>query len=129
MANTMYSLAYPNIFNGSKINLYSDYEAIKSNLVLLLGSNRGGLFGDPHYGTEIKKILFDQAYQPIVLQLIKDDIFESINSYMPQITVNRDDIEIQIVDNTVLATINVTSNSGETSNLLEIELLTGTSNS
>ena len=47
----MYSIAFPQIFNGSTINLYKDADAVKSNLKNLLASNRGGLFGDPHYGT------------------------------------------------------------------------------
>lgn len=121
----MYSIAFPNIFNGSKVFLYKDYDAIKSNLTALLSSDRGALFGDPFYGTKLKTLLWNQAYDPIIRDLIQDDIFGAIFSYMPQITVHREDISINIVDNVVTASIKVTSNSGIESNLYEITLLTG----
>lgn len=121
----MYSIAFPNIFNGSKVFLYRDYDAIKSNLTALLSSDKGALFGDPFYGTRLKTLLWSQAYDPIVRDLIKDDIFNAIYSYMPQLTVHRNDIVINIVDNVVTASIKVTSSSGIESNLYEITLLTG----
>jgi len=121
----MYSIAFPNIFNGSKVMLYKDYDAIKSNLQALLASDKGALFGDPWYGTKLKTLIWEQAYDPVVRDLIKDDIFEAIYSYMPQISVRRDDITIEVVDNLVTATIRVVSDSGVESNLYEIQLLTG----
>lgn len=121
----MFSIAFPNIFNGSKVNLYQDYDAIKSNLTALLASDKGALFGDPFYGTKLKTLLWEQAYDPIIRDLIQDDIFEAIYSYMPQITVYRNDIQISVVDNVVQASIKVRSDSGIESNLYEISLLTG----
>lgn len=124
----MYSIAFPDIFNGSKVFLYRDYDAIKSNLTALLSSDKGALFGDPFYGTRLKTLLWSQAYDPLVRDLIKDDIFEAIYSYMPQITVHRDDISISIQNNLVTASIKVTSDSGMESNLYDIDLLTGSEN-
>lgn len=119
----MFSIAFPNIFNGSKVNLYKDYDAIKSNLTALLASDRGALFGDPHYGTRLKTLLWEQTYDPIIRDLIQDDIFEAIYSYMPQITVYRNDISINVINNVVTASIKVRSDSGIDSNLYEIQLL------
>lgn len=124
----MFSIAFPNIFNGSKVNLYKDYDAIKSNLTALLSSDKGALFGDPFYGTRLKTLLWSQAYDPMVRDLIKDDIFEAIYSYMPQITVYRNDISVSIRNNVVTASIRVRSDSGVESNLFDIDLLTGTEN-
>ena len=124
----MTSIAFPNIFNGAKVNLYKDYDAVKSNLTALLASNKGGLFGDPFYGTRLKTLLWQQAYDPIIRDLIRDDIFEAIYSYMPQVTVHRNDIVINIVDNVVTASIKVTSDSGIESNLYDIQLLSGDNN-
>lgn len=124
----MFSIAFPNIFNGSKVNLYKDYDAIKSNLTALLSSDKGALFGDPFYGTRLKTLLWSQAYDPMVRDLIKDDIFEAIYSYMPQITVYRNDISVSIQNNVVTASIRVMSDSGVESNLFDIDLLTGTEN-
>lgn len=124
----MFSIAFPNIFNGSKVNLYKDYNAIKSNLTALLASDKGALFGDPYYGTRLKTLLWEQAYDPIIRDLIIDDIFEAIYSYMPQITVYRNDITINIVNNVVMASIKVRSDSGIESNLYDIQLLSETEN-
>ena len=122
MAETT-SLAFPNMFNGATINLYKDYDAIKSNLKNLLYSNRGGLFGDPHYGTNLKHILFDQAAKEIMKELVKDDIYEAILSYMPQTTIERDFIEVYIQDTFVSVTIKAKNDLGIVSDLLQIELL------
>lgn len=119
----MYSLAFPNIFNGATVNLYKDYDAIKSNLKNLLYSNRGGLFGDPHYGTNLKHILFDQSAKEIMKELVKDDIYEAILSYMPQTTIERDFIEVYIQDTFVSVTIKAKNDLGVVSDLLQIELL------
>lgn len=119
----MYSLAFPNMFNGSTVNLYKDYDAIKSNLRNLLYSNRGGLYGDPHYGTNIKHILFDQAADAILKDLIKDDVYEAIYSYMPQTTIDRDYIDVYIQDTFVSVTIKAKNDNGIVSDLLKIELL------
>ena len=119
----MYSIAFPNIFNGSTVNLYKDEAAVKSNLRNLLSANRGGLFGDPHFGTAIKPILWDQAHEDIAKELIVDEIYDAILSYMPQTNINRDYIKVEIVGNVVRATIKAENDLGVMSNLLQIELL------
>lgn len=119
----MYSIAFPNIFNGSTVNLYKDSDAVKSNLKNLLYSNRGGLYGDPHYGTGIKTILFDQAADPIVKELIKDDIYESVLSYMPQTTIERDFIDIYNQDSFLSVSIRAKNDLNVVSDLLQIDLL------
>ncbi len=119
----MYSIAFPNIFNGSTVNLYKDYTAVKSNLKNLLSSNRGGLFGDPHFGTAMKQILFDQAHEDIAKELIKDEVYEAIFSYMPQTTIDREDIDVIIDGNVVSVSIKAKNDLGIVSDLLNIELL------
>ena len=119
----MYSLGFPNMFNGSTLNLYKDYDAIKNNLKHLLYSNRGGLFGDPHYGTNIKHIIFDQAAEDILKELVKDDIYEAVLSYMPQTTIERDFIEVSIQDTFVSVTIKAKNDLGVVSDLMKITLL------
>lgn len=120
-----YSIGFPKIFNGSRVNLSKGRNAIKANLTALLASDKGALFGDPYYGTRLKSLLWEQAYDPIVRDLIKEDVFEAIYSYMPQITVKRDSIKIDIIDNVVMASIEVSDDLGIESNLYEIALLNG----
>lgn len=119
----MYSIAFPDIFNGSNVNLYKDYDAVKSNLKNLLSSNRGGLFGDPHYGTAIKPILFDQAHSAILKELVKDEIYEAVLSYMPQAKIKRDYIEVTVQETFVSVSIKAEIDTGVVSDLLKIELL------
>ena len=119
----MYSIAFPDIFNGSKVNLTKDYDAIKINLKSLLMSNRGGLYGDPHYGLNMKQILWDQACRPVVIELLKDEIFNAIYSYMPQIEITRDDIDVTVDGNIVHATIEVKADSRIPSDLFKIKIM------
>lgn len=119
----MYSIAFPDIFNGSKVNLTKDYDAIKINLKSLLMSNRGGLYGDPHYGLNMKQILWDQACRPVVIELLKDEIFNAIYSYMPQIEITRDDIDVTVDGNVVHATIEVKADSRIPSDLFKIKIM------
>jgi phage baseplate assembly protein W len=119
----MYSIAFPDIFNGSKVNLNKDYDAIKVNLKSLLMSNRGGLYGDPFYGLNMKQILWDQACKPVVVELLKDEIFNAIYSYMPQIEITRDDIDVQVEGNLVQASIEVKADSKIPSNLFNIKIM------
>ena len=119
----MYSIAFPSIFNCSTIKLYKDETAVKSNLRNLLGANRGGLFGDPHFGTALKQILWDQAHPDVAKELIRDEVYEAVLSYMPQTTIDRDTIGVEIEQNVVRITIKAINDLGVYSNLLEISLL------
>ena len=93
-------------------------------------TERGTLYGDPHYGIDMKKIIYSQAADEIVIDLLRDDIFEAINSYFPErITISRDDIKItkhQIInegtDGNGICKVNVEINlkgnlNGESDNL------------
>ena len=89
----MYSISFPKMFSKSKTLLYQDHEAIKSNLIILLGSDKLALLGDPYYGTQLKKVLFEQN-APIVKDLIIDEIYSSIITFMPQVLLDRNDVQI-----------------------------------
>lgn len=90
----MRSIAFPNIFSQTYVNMVEDYDASFQNLILLLQSNKGELFGDPYYGTNLKKFLFDQN-DIILRDLVADDIYSAIKLFMPQISVDRSDIVIK----------------------------------
>lgn len=90
----MYSLAFPDFLSSTNTKLIKDHEATASNIKLLLLSDKYGLFGDPYYGTSLKKLLFDQN-SLVVQDLIIDDIFIAIQTFMPQVKINRKDIKVQ----------------------------------
>lgn len=89
----MYSIKFPDMFNSVTTNMVSDHEATAQNLKLMLLSDRGTLFGDPYFGTLWRKLLFDQN-NAILRDLIIDDILTSIQMFMPQLLVKREDIKV-----------------------------------
>ena len=123
----MYSLNWPNIFNKNNISisLLQDKEAIKSNLLLLLNSERSSLFGDPYFGTALKQAIF-QPNNNIIVDLIIDELYTTICAYIPQIYLTRNDIEIKSDNINLYATLNVTYRLDNTSDLYMINLTNNT---
>lgn len=118
----MYSIAFPSIFkNGVKTELFKDSDATRSNLKLLLNSERYSLFGDPFYGTALKRILFEQN-SVLLRDIIIDEIYTSILTFMPQIRVDRKDITITTDDYSVHARIKCVNLIDYTVNLYDINL-------
>ena len=119
-----YSISFPNIFNKSHVNLEKDYDAVKQNLILLLGSNKGGLYGDPWFGTNIKQILWDQNHREILTTIVKEHIYDAIYSYMPNnIKIKLSDIVVNIIDNYANVKINLSAYSNKENDMLNINLL------
>lgn len=119
-----YSISFPNMFNKSTTRLKYGYDAIRQNIILLLASNKGGLFGDPWYGTDIKSVLWEPNHKDILINIIQDQIYEAIYSYMPNnIEIKKDDIEIKILDNYANVQINLSAYSNKENDMLSINLL------
>ena len=119
----MYSIAFPDMVSNTNTKIISDHEATWSNLKLLLLSAKQTLFGDPYFGSNLKKLMFEQNIQIIKQKniLIIDDIYTTILSFMPQITLKRNDIEIISNRETVYIKIKCT-------NLLDYQVNTYTLN-
>lgn len=100
----MYSLKFPEMFSINKTNLVQDKEATMSNLILLLGSEKKTLFGDPYYGTLLHKFLFEQNNQ-ILRDIVIDEIYTSIITFMPQVRLKRSDISVYSQGTSLLAHI------------------------
>ena len=89
----MYSLAWPDIFTGSTTKLAKDKQAAINNLRLVLGSEKLGLFGDPKFGSNMKRFLFEQN-STWLHDIVRDEIYTLVRIYMPQLVVNRNNIKI-----------------------------------
>lgn len=89
----MYSIGFPEMFSSAGTRLLEDREATLSNLKLLLASWKNSLFGDPYFGSNIKNFIYEQN-NIILRDLIIDDIYVSIQQFMPQIYIKREDIEV-----------------------------------
>ena len=54
----MYSFNFPNMINSATTDLVSDNDAIIVNIKLLLNAVKKSLFGDPYFGSNLKKYIF-----------------------------------------------------------------------
>ena len=100
----MKSFNFPKMISKGSADLLSDKAAIRSNLNLLFHSECGELFGDPYYGSLIKKYLFEQS-SGIVLDLLIDAIYTTILIHIPQVYVKRKDISVSIDKNALVINI------------------------
>ena len=91
------SIAFPNMFTRTSTNFVTDKEATFQNLKYLILSEKGELFGDPFYGVGLKKYLFDQN-DTIIKDLVLDDMYTAIATFMPQLKINRNDLKLRTGD-------------------------------
>lgn len=117
----MYSFAFPKMLNSNTAKLLTDKEAIRSNMILLLSSERETLFGDPYYGAHLKKYLFEQSGS-IVADLLIDELYTTIKTFMPQVYLTRKDIKVYAVRTALYADINYYYIRDNTSDLFTIKL-------
>lgn len=120
----MISLAFPEMFTNSKTMLYNDREATVSNLKLLLLSDKTSLLGDPYFGTNLKRMIFENG-SVLLRDIIIDDIYTAIVTFMPQIQLTRDNIDVEIDDLTVTITIRCINKINYQTDLYIIKLTDG----
>lgn len=107
----MRTISFPKMFTSYGTLIFDNPESIKSSLRLLLLSDKGSLFGDPYYGSNLKKLIYDQNNQ-ILRDIVIDDIYTTILTFMPQLILERKNINIT----SSLAKINI---SIKATNLLD----------
>lgn len=117
----MFSFSFPQMFTQTTSRLVEDKEAIRSNMILLLSSERGTLFGDPYFGTLLKKYIFEQS-SSIVPDLLIDELYTTIVTFMPQVIVKRKDIKVYTDGIGLFAEIRYTYALDNTSDLFTIML-------
>lgn len=117
----MISLAFPQMFASTKTLTLEDKSAIKSNLRLLLASDKYSLLGDPYFGTNLKQFIYEPN-NSVVADLIVDEIFTAISTFMPQVIIARSDITLTRDKHNLFATIKYVINESNQSNLYTIQL-------
>ena len=118
----MYSIKFPDMVSGVVTNLVKDHEATAQNLKLMLLSDRDTLFGDPYFGTLWRKLLFNQNNE-ILRDIIIDDILTSIQTFMPQLLVNRKDITVNSDKYSISITIKATNLLDYNTDMYTIKLM------
>ena len=117
----MQSIKFPKMLSSTTANLVSDHEATAQNLVLLLRSDRQSLSGDPSYATVLKRLLFEQN-NIILKDIIIDEIYSSIVTFMPQVSLTRNDIQLKIEKDVIYVTISCVNLKDKKPNLYTIKL-------
>lgn len=118
----MKSINFPKMFNSVNTKTIKDLEATKQNLRLLLLSWKTSLFGDPYYGTNIKRILFEQNNK-VTEDRIIDDIYTAITDFMPQILLRREDITVKRDKDVVYITIRCANDINHMIDTYELRLM------
>lgn len=117
----MYSFNFPEMIGSTTSKLLKDKEAIKSNLILLLGSEKLSLFGDPYWGSQLKQFLFEQSNN-LIVDLVIDEIYSTITTFIPQIFIERKNIEVYTDDRDLYVTLSYIYKIDNTSDLYSIKL-------
>lgn len=118
----MISIAFPNMFNRTVTNTVFDYDASLQNLKMLLWTEKGELFGDPYFGTGLKKYLYEQN-DKVLKDILIDDIYTAIATFMPQLLIDRKDIDLKIEGAKIIAVISAMNRVDFKTNLYNIVLL------
>ena len=100
----MIAISFPDMIKSNKTAIKRDKAASEQNARLLIASDKLTLFGDPYFGSNIKKLLFD-SNNVILQDIIIDDIYSAISTYMPQIRLLRENIFVQSDGNSVTVRI------------------------
>lgn len=87
------SLSFPSMFNKAATKVVEGHEATANNLKLMIMSEKTSLFGDPYFGTNLKKYLFEQN-DAVLRDIVIDSIYTAILQFMPQVLVDRKNIKV-----------------------------------
>lgn len=119
----MKSFNFPEMFNNTSSIIIEGHSATVSNLKLLLLSDKNSLFGDPYFGSNLRKLLFEP--NNVVLQdIVIDDIYTAILQFVPQIQVERKNISIISNGSDLYVTIKALNLLDYTTDLYTINLIT-----
>jgi phage baseplate assembly protein W len=89
----MKSLSFPKIIKNKAVQTVSDYDATLQNMKLVLASEKGEFIFDPYFGIRLKRYMFEQN-NPILLDVLVDEIYEQLVTFMPQLIINKKDISM-----------------------------------
>lgn len=118
----MISIAFPNILNDTHTNLVKDHQATVSNLMLVLMSTKNSLFGDPYFGSNIQKLMFEQN-DVVLKDIVIDDIYSAIKEFVPQLQLSRNDISIVQTRTSIDVSIRATNLIDYQTDLFTINLI------
>jgi phage baseplate assembly protein W len=110
------------MFNTTTSNLVENKEAIRQDMICLLSSEKRSLFGDPYFGCALKKYMFEQATS-VIADLLIDEVYSAIITFMPQVLIRRKDIKVEIFRNQLFLTVSYSFIYDKTPDSLTIKLI------
>lgn len=118
----MNCIGFPKIFKGNSTIIETGIKASKVCVYLLLNSEKGELFGDPNFGIRIKRYTFEQNNY-ILRDILRDEIFEQLLIFCPQLYMEKPDIEIKQTGNKLVAEIKALNRIDYTTSIYNLVLL------
>ena len=118
----MNSLGFPKIFKGNSTIVEEGIKASKVCVYLLLNTEKGELFGDPDFGIRIKRYTFEQNNY-ILRDVLRDEIFEQLLIFCPQLYLEKTDINIKQSGNKLTAEITALNRVDYTTSTYNLVLL------
>ena len=98
------SIQFPKMIDRHSVQTVEDYDATLQNIKTVLGSEKGEFKFDPFFGVRLKKYMFDQ--NNFALQdILKDEIYEQLVTFIPQLKLSRNDISFEVEKQTLYITI------------------------
>ena len=118
----MESISFPKMFTSSGTKIKSGLEATKQNSYLLLKTEKGEFISDPYFGIRLKRYIFEQN-SFLLKDVLIDEIYSQLAQFMPQLLVNRKNIEIIQHDNKINDKFTAQNRIDFVTNMYEIVLL------
>lgn len=100
----MNAIKFPDMLNNNKASIVEGIEATAQNLKYLLLSNKLTLLGDPYFGANLQKLLYENN-NVVLRDLVVDEIYTAISTFMPQIRVLRKNINVDSDGNKIIVSI------------------------
>lgn len=88
------SIQFPDMIQKNRVQMVEDEDATLQNIRLVLGSEKGEFKFDPFFGIRLKRYMFEQNNYALQ-DLLLDEIYEQLVTFVPQITVKRNDISFE----------------------------------
>lgn len=127
MAEKFINIKYPfkNSDKGYFIEMNkTDNEAIKSDLMHLILTQKGQRFYNPEFGTNLMKYIFEPN-DSLTFGDIKEEITDTVKRYIPELNLNNVKLkQLEENEHVVLLTIDYTISDGvfESKDIIEIKI-------
>lgn len=116
-------IRFPKIFNNNSTAIIThSNKAVLQSLYLLMSSEINSLLGDPNFGLRLRKYFFEQNNY-ILKDILIDEIYTQIHTFLPQIYLERKNIRIIQKNNVLYAQIAFRLKDSFEADMFELVLL------